>query len=257
MHTRTLATQVILPLFLAVFVCGHASVAVADTAVLGASKDNTLFNNNSGSLSNGTGALFAGRTGNAGPGALRALLAFDLASDIPAGATITDVQLTLNVLLAGNGSGNDSYNLHRVDQDWGEGSSFSNGGSGGTSTTGDATWVHTFFDSGTWSNPGGDFAGTASASQTVSGLGDVTWGSTSDLVADVQAWLDTPGDNFGWVLLGDETKNASARKFASREANNNAPQLTITYTPVPEPCSMALVLLGAVGVAGGSRRRDR
>ena len=109
--------------------------ARAATAMLSPSKDNTLINSATGEFSNGLGPLFAGRTGGQGPGAQRALMAFDVASEIPAGAIITDVQLTLTIQQAGNGSGFDSYSLHRVSQDWGEGTSDAFGGGGTTSTT--------------------------------------------------------------------------------------------------------------------------
>src|SRR3954469_4349976 len=61
------------------------------------SKDNTIYGN--ADLSNGAGKfLFAGSNGaNGGGRALRSLLAFDLAGQIPAGATINSVTLTLRV----------------------------------------------------------------------------------------------------------------------------------------------------------------
>ncbi len=256
MHLRNHTLQFVLPLLLAILSSGIASDAAAETIVLDASKDNNLINDSTGSVSNGTGALFAGRTGGAGPGNLRALLAFDFATDIPAGATITDVELTLTVLQAGNGSDNESYTLHRVDQDWGEGTSNAAGGAGSPSTTNDATWLHTFFDSAVWNTPGGDFNSTPSASTPVGDSGPVTWGSTADLVADVQAWVDGPNSNFGWILIGDETRNASARRFGSRDDISFAPQLSVTYTnTVPEPSSLAIALLGSLGGISLVRRR--
>ena len=257
MHLRIHTLQVVLPLLVAFCCCALFSDAQADTIVLSASKDNTLFNSSTGSVSNGTGTLFAGRTGNSGPGVLRALLAFDLAADIPTGSTITAIELTLNVLQAGPGSGADSFSLHRVEQDWGEGTSNASTGVGASATSGDATWIHTFFDSSTWRNPGGDFNKVPSAAQIINGTGPTTWGSTSGLVADVQSWLDDSGSNFGWILIGDEGADKSARQFDSREASSNAPQLTVTFTSVPEPHSLALAMLGSAAGLSSFRRRRR
>ena len=57
-----------------------------------------------------------------------------------------------------------------------------------------------------------------------------TW-STPQMVNDVQAWLDNSSSNFGWIILGDENKASTAKRFNSRE-NSNAerrPFLTINY----------------------------
>ncbi len=238
---------VVLTLFGLIFCFGEVSVAMAETVVVNASQDITLINSTTGNVSNGKGPLFSGRTGGSGPGALRALLAFDVASAIPAGSTVTDVELMLTVLKAGGGGQADAYALHRVEQNWGEGTSVSAGGGGSPSTANDATWIHTFFDSSTWTTPGSDFVDTASVTETLSGTGSATWGSTTALVADVQAWVEDSSTNFGWILIGNENRNGSSRRFASREAANSAPQLTITFTPVPEPCSLALVCLSSLG----------
>ena len=229
-----------------------APSAKAATAMLNASKDNTLINSATGEFSNALGPLFAGLTGGQGPGAQRALMAFDVASDIPAGAIITDVQLTLTVQQAGNGSGFDSYSLHRVLQDWGEGTSDAFGGGGTTSTPGDVTWLHTFYDTGRWNSPGGDFETAASAAEIIGTFGAETWESTPELVADVQGWLDDPSSNFGWILIGDESAFASSRKFGSRESAEG-PVLAVTY--IPEPASLAMGVFAALMVVGGSRKR--
>mgnify|MGYP003573010621 CR=1 FL=1 len=66
------------------------------TVTLNPIKDNTLYQDTSGGLSNGAGAhFFAGMT--AAGAARRAVLAFDIAGSIPAGSTITSVALTLNM----------------------------------------------------------------------------------------------------------------------------------------------------------------
>ena len=37
------------------------------------------------------------------------------------------------------------------------------------------------------------------------------------MLADVQKWLDDPSSNFGWLLLGDETKSRTTKRFDSSE----------------------------------------
>ena len=62
------------------------------------------------------------------------------------------------------------------------------------------------------------------------------------MVADAQAWLDTPATNFGWILIGNEAQLKTAKRFNSRENPNssNRPVLTLDYfppgpTPTPTP----------------------
>ncbi len=192
-------------------------------------KDNTLYENPSGALSNGSGRyLFSGRTNE---GTLRrALLAFDL-SALPADAQLTRVALTLTV--SKTISGAQATGLHRVLADWGEGSSNAGdpGGKGTSAATGDATWTHRLASSSLWSAAGGDYTGSPSASQQVAGSGSYTWES-AQMLADVQAWIGAPSTNFGWIVLGAETANGTAKRLHSREATTAAlrPKLTIEYT---------------------------
>ena len=104
-------------------------------------------------------------------------------------------------------------------------------GDGTTAATGDATWLHTFYNTQTWTSAGGDFEAGSSASRSISGAGPYTW-SSAGMVTDVQAWLDDPGSNFGWIVVGDESGGASTKRFGSRE-NGSAgarPTLTVHYT---------------------------
>lgn len=205
----------------------HAQIEVKITA----SKDNTLYENASGSFSNGSGAAFFAGKNNHGE-VRRGLLAFDLAGNLPAGARLESVTLSLNMSRTLPGA--QAVSLHRVLADWGEGMSNATGeeGGGAAAASGDATWIHTFFNTQRWANAGGDFSATASATQNVAGLGQYTWGSTPEMVADVQSWLDAPAGNFGWLLLGNEQANASAKRFDAREnpVIANRPVLTVTYT---------------------------
>ncbi len=203
----------------------------ASSVTIVSSQDTTLIESIGGESGNGAGTgFFAGRNNGNGGGlpVRRGLVEFDLAgASIPAGATITNVELTLN--MSQTTTGEADVALHRVTNDWGEGAS-SGGGSGGQAETNDATWLHTFYAGATWSTPGGDFNSTASATTPVDGVGSYSW-STSQLVADVQAWLADPSSNFGWILIGDET-TPSTKRFDSREHSNaaNRPQLVVTYT---------------------------
>ena len=81
-------------------------------------------------------------------------------------------------------------------------------GKGDDSEPNDATWIHTFYPGSFWTTPGGDFDATASGSTSVDGEGSYSWGSTAQMVADVQGWLDTPANNHGWILIGPEDVQA-------------------------------------------------
>jgi hypothetical protein len=217
------------------------AVAVdAATMTFGASKDNTLYEDPTGGLSNGAGPhFFVGRS-NQGTGSIRrGLVAFDLSS-IPAGATVTSATLTLSVTKTI--ALPTTVQLNRVLHSWGEGTSFTDpGGTGTFSTTNDATWKHRFFNGTNWDNLGGDFVAVASASSPVNGPGAQTW-SGAGLVSDVRGWLNNPASNFGWELLGDESKIGTAYQFGTHENTvaTDRPSLSVTFT-VPEPGSLALI----------------
>ena len=55
---------------------------------------------------------------------------------------------------------------------------------------------------------------------------------TEALVADAQLFLDEPDRNFGWVILGEEGEDRTAKRFDSRENPTpvNRPQLTVVYS---------------------------
>jgi len=211
---------------------GNALFAQNVTVELIPAKDNTLYETTDGSLSNGAGDfLFTGKT-NSGSNR-RTVLMFDIAGNIPAGATIETVTLTMNMSRTAS---NDvrSTSLHKLTADWGEGASNASGNEGGgaASASGDATWLHRFFDTDTWATPGGDFVASASANQDIAGTAAYTWDSTTQLVADVQGWLDDPANNFGWIVIGDESASLTTKRFDSREnpTEANRPTLTVTYT---------------------------
>jgi len=209
-----------------------APVIVHRTVTLQPSRDNTLYETPDGSASNGKGArLFAGMTANGSH--RRALLAFDIRSQIPPGSQITRVVLTLTVSIAT--SGPQVMSLHRVKTDWGEGASlaqwfgfFGRGdGRGAGAEAGDATWLHAFFPDKRWTNAGGDFDSDADATVT-SGSTDIRWESTA-LITRVQQWLDQPSTNFGWIVIGNESSFHTAKGFGSRESSGTAPALMIEF----------------------------
>ncbi len=203
------------------------------TVQLLATQDNTLYEDATGSLSNGLGqSLFAGR--NANGNTRRALLAFDPRALVPVRSRIVAVELTLEVTQS-SASAPTLASLHRVTAAWGESTSLAPGseGNGAPAAPLDATWLHRFFPGTLWQLPGGDFVATASSRTDLPLLGPVTFPSTDQLTADVQDWLDGR-PNHGWLLKTDESQNQTARRFASRQNTAQAaiqPRLTITYLP--------------------------
>ncbi len=215
-----------------VVVCAVGGTALGDQASITSAGDTTLYSE-SGTLSNGAGEhMFTGFT-SGGP-ERRSLIRFDIAQAIPAHSTINSVSLTL--ALSTTTTATSTVSLHRLVAGWGEGTSNAGepGGQGTTGTPGDATWTTSFLPGTLWFTPGGDFAPVASASLSVPGtLGTYTWASAA-MAADVQAWLDTPPGNFGWVLVtAPGTRNA--KRFDTHEnADRDArPVLLVDFTP---PC---------------------
>ncbi len=211
----------------------------AATLQVTSSKDNTLYETADGSLSNGAGNYaFIGTTGNFdGQNKRRALYQFDLSS-IPANSVINSVMVSFMISRAPDAAMSASADLHLVLTDWGEGVSFSGGpgGAGTASTINDATWIHTFYDTQLWTTPGGDFSSTVSATTNL-GTSDnitITFQSNNDLIADVQLWVDTPEQNFGWIMLGDENNTQNARRLNTHEHNSGQPELIIDFT-APDP----------------------
>ncbi|MEM8933068.1 MAG: DNRLRE domain-containing protein, partial [Acidobacteriota bacterium] len=212
-------------LVLLVLLAAAGSTEAAEVT-LDADRDATLYDHPAGELANGVGEYLFTGYGNAPK---RALLSFDLSS-IPAGSTITSVELTLTMsmtIAAGQ-----TNSLYRVESSWTEGPSDAAGpeGMGITSETGDATWIHTSYPTTFWASPGGDFAAMPSAQALIISNGDYTFGSTPEMVADVEGWFTDPTSNHGWVILGPESPLfRSAKRFNSREHSNPAtrPRLRI------------------------------
>lgn len=210
-----------------------AGVAVIELEPM---KDATLYGEIPGEHSNGSGQHFFVGT-NAVGGPYRSVMAFDVAGNVPAGSIIEDV--TLTCFMSRTIVGPFPITLHVVESDWGEGPSDPDGEEGGGQfppDPGDCTWLHTFYPDQLWNSAGGDFTPVASAMQMVGDNGFYSWNDPA-MAADVQFWLDNPGDNYGWLFLGDEVTVPTAKRFDSREVGDPAitPKLEIVYTEQPTP----------------------
>jgi hypothetical protein len=207
--------------------CLTATSVFADMVHIPADRDTTLIEDSAGTLANGSGlSIFAGRTGQEEGGIRRALIRFDVAAELPENALIDRVSLSL-YLNKGNPEPT-SISLHRVLSDWGEGASSSNGGGGASAEPGDATWLHTFYDYDYWVQAGGHFIPHASTTQLVDETGPYIWPSTVSLVNSVRLWLHAPGQNFGWLVMGDENLPRTVMRFDSRDGTT-PPMLTVEY----------------------------
>lgn len=198
----------------------------------------------------------------------RGLFKFDIAAHVPAFSVINSVTLLIEVTRQpGDGLNPSNFGLHRMLTSWGEGDKVAldnNGGMGAPASTDntEATWSHRLFPGIPWAAPGGapgvDYAIELSADQFIYGVGDspYTFGSTADMVADAQYWLDNPLSNFGWMLKSQaEATDFTARRFGSRESIF-PPTLLVDYTVVPEPGTLSLGML-ALATLFAVRQRTR
>jgi hypothetical protein len=202
----------------------------AETALVRADRDTTLIEDPDGARSNGAGPMFfVGRTNQATGSLRRGLVRFGVTSALPQGAVVESVMLHLTALRGNPGAS--PVRLSRVLADWGEGASSSTGGQGALSEPGDATWIHTFYDTEFWKRTGGQFVDGASATFVVDGPGEYLVTAGPRMLADVRLWAAAPSRNFGWILIGDESRPQSVQPFASRESSDPAavPVLEIVY----------------------------
>lgn len=155
------------------------------------------------------------RDAPAGSGqSVNTLLRFDLSS-IPPGATVRSVKLTVHVT---NRTSAEGYFLYTAGRDWSEAQ---------------ATWARAT-SATPWSAPGARGAADRGTSvlgtliPAVTGAHTLTLGAAG--IAAVQAWVNNPASNRGFVL--DADTNMDGLELASSEATTPAqrPQLTVTYT---------------------------
>ncbi|MBX3407133.1 MAG: multicopper oxidase domain-containing protein [Phycisphaeraceae bacterium] len=221
------------------------------TLVLEAAKDNTLYEDAAGALSNALGTHLY--TGNQNSGQRRrAVIAFDV-STIPSGAAVQSVQLRMHCNQAQGSTVHAT--VHRLLADWGEGTSLAGGneGSGGAATTGDATWLHRYHSTVFWSTPGGDFSGANSAMLMIPATTGFYTFTGAGLIADVQAWVNAAAPNAGWIIRGDEGSSSNTRRYSSRQSTTvaNRPQLTVVYLP-PQPAGACCQTSGVCVLASES-----
>ncbi|MGD2112986.1 MAG: DNRLRE domain-containing protein, partial [Gammaproteobacteria bacterium] len=205
--------------------------------------DNTVAEDFPDNSSGACDSLFSGNTDI--PAARRALMRFDIAANVPAGSIINSVTLSMTVT-RGSNHVDSTFTLHPINAAWTEGTEGCGvrGGGQGEPSTGGVTWN---------TQPG---FGAPSGSTLINSTTPV-WNSTTAMVSDVQDWLDNPGTNYGWILIGDETNPTTTRRFDSREGGS-PPELLIDFTPTgdTEACceadgSCALTIVGS-GTCGGT-----
>lgn len=206
-----------------------AALPAQTTVTVNCAADNTLYETLTGDASNGAGTgLFIGLT--ALGSTRRAVLRFDVAAALPAGAEVLSARLNLNVTQSTSALAL-PISGHRLTASWGEGTSVASGGGGGggLATTNDATWLHRFWNTSLWTTPGGDFAAAPSFTAAMPPLGAFTSADTREAAADVQSWLDNPATNHGWLLKTDEVLSSTAHRVDSRESLGTRPTLTVVY----------------------------
>ena len=220
-------------------------IASAATVTIGADADTTIHESFPANNFGARATLQAGATTSASA-RTRALVSFNVAAAVPPGATILATRLTLTATDAPPvAQTTQPFEIRRIVRPWTEGAQ--SAAAGGPAAVNDATWSHRLYPNTVWAAAGTDLATGARAEVAVGNAGSYRIESTAALVADVQAWLDTPENNYGWAVLGkNEAVAPTARTFASRENAALAPALEIEFTT-----ETAGLRVSSLAVAGG------
>jgi len=231
------------PMILGALVTCGASFASAVTLVLNPSADTYLRQDLPTQTSASGSEMLVGHIVSGTP-EMRGLLTFDLSS-LPANAVIDSVTLRLQRTEDTISQvATVSLQLHQVTEAF---------------TASQASWNNRA--TGTpWTTAGGTFDSTvlASVSAATRSTADVIWSSSTGLVSAFQASYEGAGSIS--LLVLDPSISASTRelfRFRTNEAGASfAPELTLTYSIVPEPSAAAL-LAGCAGLALTVARRRR
>lgn len=54
--------------------------------------------------------------------------------------------------------------------------------------------------------------------------------NSGGLVRDVEGWMANPDENFGWILIADESRPKTAIRFASRENSRAEPRPKLSFS---------------------------
>jgi len=108
-------------------------VKASNSVTITSGRADSIIQSVTGSLANSTGDIYVGRTNQDGTGTAvlsirRELVYFDIASNVPSGATIDSVRL--NMYFSKTSGVGTNVMLHKVNTNWGEGTSSFNGESG-------------------------------------------------------------------------------------------------------------------------------
>lgn len=226
--------------------CGEPGVSSSETRpsalapALAASAD-TFINSYVPDNNNGTSlSVYLGENGQ--KGLMRTLVRFQVPAAWQGHVTVTRAVLTMTT--RGTGATETTpptpatASLQAITVPWTEGPGFGDGPTSNTvgqaCGTSGATWNQPDCAGGTpWT--GGTVSSTVSGTASVPDALEaaVTWDSSTagnaGMVADVQAWIDTPGTNQGWrISSSTEGSAGEAQRFYSREAAGKGPVLTIT-----------------------------
>jgi uncharacterized protein YjdB len=148
----------------------------------------------------------------------RDFLRFNLSS-VPANSTINSA--TLNMVKTGGSTTSTEVSVHRVTNDWTEGTGSCSGSAGVAN-------FNQRMPSTNWTSAGGDFNPSAEATTNVSSNGSYSWTVTSL----VQGWYNNSFSNFGLMLKFATEGVSREMDFGSRENGTagNRPTLTVNYT---------------------------
>ena len=204
--------------------------ASADTFINSSSPDN----NNGASPS-----IYTGMNGQSGM--MRGLVRFTMPSELQGRVTVSQVTMTMVTRGLGLTDSNPptaaTAAVRAIAVAWSEGTGFGDGQM--TNTVGQpcgstgATWNQPNCTGGTaWSGGTPTSAASGSAAVPAALEADVIWDSATagnaGMIADVQAWIDAPAGNHGWLITSSTESAAGAQRFYAREVSDKGPSLVIT-----------------------------
>lgn len=195
-------------------------------------RDNTLYEDPDGALSNGAGQyFFTGRTDDPDGLIRRGAVHFDIYSVWPPSVFEMFYYPNLTLHVSEAPAYPVAVSLHRLLRPWGEGTSDApdDESGGAPSSPLSATWLHSFYSAEFWDKPGGDFVEIPSATITISDTGYCVVPSNPILEDDLQFWYCTPDSNYGWILIGDESAAGTVVRFDSREHPDSTRQPRLDY----------------------------